>query len=85
MALCDAETLHHTLVRVDRSEEDLRSALHDYETEMLDRWFAAVEASLKQMKQVHDEGPIGNAFRALFFRAVNRLPIRMKKEVLQHR
>jgi 2-polyprenyl-6-methoxyphenol hydroxylase-like FAD-dependent oxidoreductase len=85
MALCDSEALHHALVRVNRGGQDLWSALHGYEAEMLDRGFAAVEASLKQMKQVHMEGRIGNAFRALFFRTVNRLPVQMKKAALQHR
>src|SRR5262249_7465612 len=55
MALVDADALRLALLKVQRGEDELIPALHAYETEMLDRGFRAVEASLKQMKAVHRE------------------------------
>lgn len=71
-------------MKVHRSESDLVPALHDHEAEMIDRGFRAVEASLKQMKQVHAEGKFANAMRALSLEIIDRLPVHMKKAIMQH-
>ena len=85
MALVDSDALRRTLLSVNRAERELIPALHDYEAEMIERGFRAVEASLNQMKQVHNESSVANVFRFLFFRAVDRLPVRIKKSILNHR
>src|SRR5262249_34109261 len=64
MALLDADSLRCALSKVYRGESELVAALHGYEAEMIDRGFRAVEASLKQMKQVHSQGTFANAMRA---------------------
>lgn len=84
MALLDADALRLALVRVHRGEGELIPALHAYETEMIDRGFRAVEASLRQMKQFHSEGRFSNAMRALSLRTIDRLPVRLKKVIMQH-
>jgi 2-polyprenyl-6-methoxyphenol hydroxylase-like FAD-dependent oxidoreductase len=83
-ALLDADELRVALLKVHRSESELIPALHSYEAEMIDRGFRAVEASLKQMKQVHSEGRFANAMRALSLRTIDRLPVPLKKSIMQH-
>jgi 2-polyprenyl-6-methoxyphenol hydroxylase-like FAD-dependent oxidoreductase len=85
MALLDADALRLALLKVHRGESDLIPALHVYEAEMIDRGFRAVEASLKQMKQVHSEGRFANGMRALSFRTIDRLPVHLKRAIMQHR
>jgi 2-polyprenyl-6-methoxyphenol hydroxylase-like FAD-dependent oxidoreductase len=69
---------------VHRGEIELIPALHDYEANMIDRGFRAVEASLKQMKQLHRNGKLSNTIRALSLQAIDRLPVRLKKAIMQH-
>jgi len=64
-ALLDADDLFMALLKVHRGDNELIPALHAYETEMIDRGFRAVEASLQQMQQVHREGKVANALREL--------------------
>jgi 2-polyprenyl-6-methoxyphenol hydroxylase-like FAD-dependent oxidoreductase len=84
MALLDADELRLALLKVLRGESELIPALHVYEVEMIDRGFRAVEASLKQMRQVHSEGRFSNAVRALSLRTIDRLPVHLKKMIMQH-
>ena len=84
MALLDADSLRIALVKVHRGESDLISALHNYEAEMIARGFRAVEASLKQMKQVHTEGRFANAMRTVSLKVIDRLPDQIKKMIMQH-
>ncbi len=74
MALLDADALCLALLRVHRGEGELIPALHAYETEMIERGFRAVEASLEQMEQVHSEGRFSNAMRAFSLRTKKKLP-----------
>ena len=83
MALIDADALRLALLKAQRGEE-LIPTLHAYETEMLDRGFRAVEASLKQMKEVHSEARFSNLIRALSLRTINQLPVHLKKVIMQH-
>jgi 2-polyprenyl-6-methoxyphenol hydroxylase-like FAD-dependent oxidoreductase len=82
--LLDADALRLALLRVNRGEGELIPALHAYETEMIERGFRAVETSLKQMEQVHSEGRFSNAMRALSLRTIDRLPVYLKKMIMQH-
>lgn len=83
MALLDADSLRRALLRVHRGESELIPALHDYEAEMIDRGFRAVEASLKQMKQVHSHGRFANAMRGFSLKTIDRFPVRLKRAIMQ--
>jgi 2-polyprenyl-6-methoxyphenol hydroxylase-like FAD-dependent oxidoreductase len=65
-----------------RGESELISALHGYEAEMTDRGFRAVEASLKQMKQVHSQGMFANAMRGFSLRTIDRFPVHLKRAIM---
>ena len=84
MALLDADSLRRALLRVYRGESELIPALHGYEAEMIDRGFRAVEASLKQMKQVHSQGRLANAMSKLSLKAIDQLPLNLKKAIMHH-
>jgi 2-polyprenyl-6-methoxyphenol hydroxylase-like FAD-dependent oxidoreductase len=84
MALLDADSLRRALLRVYRGESELIPALHGYEAEMIDRGFRAVEASLRQMKQVHSQGKFANAMRGFSLRTIDRFPVHLKKAIMQH-
>ncbi len=79
-----AHAMELALLKVHQGQSDLIPALHAYELEMIDRGFRAVEASLKQMKQVHSEGRFANAMRSLWLRTIDRLPVHLKKAIMQH-
>jgi 2-polyprenyl-6-methoxyphenol hydroxylase-like FAD-dependent oxidoreductase len=83
MALLDADSLRRALLRAHRGESELIPALHDYEAEMIDRGFRAVDASLRQMKQVHSQGRFANAMRGFSLRTIDRFPVRLKKAIMQ--
>ena len=83
MALLDADSLRRALLRVHRGENELIPALHDYEAEMIDRGFRAVEASLKQMKQVHSQGRFANAMRGFALKTIDRFPVHLKRAIMQ--
>jgi hypothetical protein len=51
--------------------------------EMIDRGFRAVEASLKQMKQVHSQGRFVNAMRGFSLRTIDRFPVHLKRAIMQ--
>ena len=82
-ALLDADDLCLALLKVHRGDNELIPALHAYEAEMIDRGFRAVEASLKQMQQVHREGRFANALRGFSLRTIDRLPVSLKKAIMQ--
>ena len=73
-ALRDAALLRDTLVRVDTGERDLLVALADYERSMIDYGFAAVRASLANMKRVHARSPVGRLGTKAFFRLADASP-----------
>ena len=81
MALLDADSLRGALLRVYRGESDLIPDLHGYEAEMIDRGFRAVEASLKQMKQVQSQGRFANAMTGFSLRTID--PVRLKRAIMQ--
>ena len=83
-ALLDADDLCVALLKAHRGDNELIPALRVYEVEMIDRGFRAVEASLKQMQQVHREGRFANALRSLSLRTIDRLPVSLKKAIMQH-
>ena len=83
MALLDADSLRRALSRAHRGECQLIPALHDYEAEMIDRGFRAVEASLKQMKQVHSQGRFANAMRGFSLSTIDRFPVHLKRAIMQ--
>ena len=83
MALLDADSLRIALLKVHRGESDLISALHSYEAEMIVRGFRAVEASLKQMRQVHSEGKIASVMRAISLQTIDLFPAQFKKVIMQ--
>ena len=83
MALLDADLLRRALLRVHRGESELIPALHGNEAEMIDRGFRAVEASLKQMKQVHSQGRVAKVMRGFSLRTIDRFPVRFKRAIMQ--
>src|SRR6516162_1242061 len=85
MALLDADSLRRALLRVYRGQSELIPALQGYEAEMIDRGFRAVEASLKQMKQVHSQGRFANAMRGFSLRTIERFPVHLKWAIMQRR
>ena len=71
-ALRDAALLRGALASADRGERKLLAALSDYEREMIDYGFAAVRASLAQMKRVHATSPVTQFATKAFFRLADR-------------
>jgi 2-polyprenyl-6-methoxyphenol hydroxylase-like FAD-dependent oxidoreductase len=71
-ALRDAALLREALASADRGERKLLAALSDYEREMIDYGFAAVRASLAQMKRVHATSPFTQFATKAFFRLADR-------------
>src|SRR5215470_8491372 len=73
-ALRDAVLLREALVGVGRGERDVLAALSDYEREMIGYGFAAVRASLANMKRLHARSPVGQFATKTFFRLADRAP-----------
>jgi 2-polyprenyl-6-methoxyphenol hydroxylase-like FAD-dependent oxidoreductase len=71
-ALRDAVLLRDALVSADRGERDLLAALSDYERSMIDYGFAAVRASLANMKCVHARSLVSRFATIGFFRLADR-------------
>jgi 2-polyprenyl-6-methoxyphenol hydroxylase-like FAD-dependent oxidoreductase len=74
LALWDAAALCGVLVAADRGEEDLLTALGNYERAMIDHGFQAVRASLKDMARFHAEGRLERTSTKGLFRAVDLIP-----------
>jgi 2-polyprenyl-6-methoxyphenol hydroxylase-like FAD-dependent oxidoreductase len=73
-ALRDAMALRRALVAVSRGEADLIKALAAYEQDMIGYGFAAVQASLKNMKRFHAKGTLARSAAKALFRAVDHVP-----------
>jgi 2-polyprenyl-6-methoxyphenol hydroxylase-like FAD-dependent oxidoreductase len=74
IALKDAVRLRDALVAGLRGERDLIAAIHDYETEMRDYGFRAVENSRRAMRQTVSHNEVARSLSRLAFRVVDRLP-----------
>jgi len=59
---------------VDGGRRDLLPALSDYEQQMVDQGFAAVRASLAQMKRLHTISQIKRFATKALFRLIDSLP-----------
>jgi 2-polyprenyl-6-methoxyphenol hydroxylase-like FAD-dependent oxidoreductase len=73
-ALRDAVLLRDVLVSADSGKRDLLAALADYERSMIDYGFAAVRASLANMKRVHARSPVSRLVTRVFFRIADSSP-----------
>ncbi len=73
-ALRDAAALRQALVAVSRGEQELVPALAAYERDMIDYGFAAVRASLANMKRLHAESTLSRFATKTMFRVANVLP-----------
>jgi 2-polyprenyl-6-methoxyphenol hydroxylase-like FAD-dependent oxidoreductase len=72
-ALQDAQALHRALVAVARGDAELIQVLTAYEHDMIGYGFAAVQASLKNMKRFHATGPLAKTARKTIFRVIDRV------------
>ena len=79
-ALRDAVLLRDSLVGV-RGERDVLAALADYEREMIGYGFAAVRASLANMKRLHARSPVIRLATKTFFRLADLSPWLRKRAI----
>jgi 2-polyprenyl-6-methoxyphenol hydroxylase-like FAD-dependent oxidoreductase len=80
-ALRDAVLLRDALVGVGRGERDVLAALADYEREMIRYGFAAVRASLANMKRLHARSPVSRLATKAFFRLADLSPWLRKRAI----
>jgi 2-polyprenyl-6-methoxyphenol hydroxylase-like FAD-dependent oxidoreductase len=80
-ALRDAVLLRDALVGVGRGERDVLGALADYEREMVGYGFAAVRASLANMKRLHARSPVSRLATRAFFRLADLSPWLRKRTI----
>lgn len=80
-ALRDAILLRDVLVGVGRGERDVLAALADYERQMIDYGFAAVRASLANMKRLHTRSPVSRLTTRAFFRLADLSPWLRKRAI----
>jgi 2-polyprenyl-6-methoxyphenol hydroxylase-like FAD-dependent oxidoreductase len=73
-ALRDAVLLRDALVDVVAGRRDVLTALADYEREMIGYGFAAVRASLANMKRLHARSPVSRLSTRAFFRLADLSP-----------
>jgi 2-polyprenyl-6-methoxyphenol hydroxylase-like FAD-dependent oxidoreductase len=73
MALRDAAALRAALVAIAQGRAAPLAALGAYEREMLDQGFAAVNASLAEMRRLHARSPVNRFLAKLVFRTVDRM------------
>jgi 2-polyprenyl-6-methoxyphenol hydroxylase-like FAD-dependent oxidoreductase len=73
-ALRDAAALRQALVAVSRGEQDLLPALAAYERDMIDYGFAAVRASLANMRRLHAESVLSRFATKALLRLADSLP-----------
>jgi 2-polyprenyl-6-methoxyphenol hydroxylase-like FAD-dependent oxidoreductase len=71
MALRDAASLRATLVSIAQGREERTVALRAYEREMIEQGFAAVNASLAEMRRLHARSPMRRFMSKLVFRTVD--------------
>ena len=77
----DAALLRVALASEDRGERKLLAALSDYEKQMIDYGFAAVRASLAQMKRVHATSPVTRFATKAFFQLADKWPWLRKRAI----
>jgi len=80
-ALRDAVLLRDALVGVGRGERDVLAKLADYEREMIGYGFAAVRASLANMKRLHARSPVSRLAARAFFRLADLSPWLRKRAI----
>jgi 2-polyprenyl-6-methoxyphenol hydroxylase-like FAD-dependent oxidoreductase len=80
-ALRDAVLLRDTLVGVEPGERDVLAPLADYEREMIGYGFAAVRASLANMKRLHARSPVSRLATRAFFRLADLSPWLRKRAI----
>jgi 2-polyprenyl-6-methoxyphenol hydroxylase-like FAD-dependent oxidoreductase len=80
-ALRDAVLLRDSLAGVVRGERDVLAALADYEREMIGYGFAAVRASLANMKRLHARSPVSRLATKTFFRVADLSPWLRKRAI----
>jgi 2-polyprenyl-6-methoxyphenol hydroxylase-like FAD-dependent oxidoreductase len=80
-ALQDAVLLRDALVSVDRGKRDLLAAFTDYERSMIKYGFAAVRASLSNMKRVHARSPVSRLATRAFFRVADLSPLLRRRVI----
>jgi 2-polyprenyl-6-methoxyphenol hydroxylase-like FAD-dependent oxidoreductase len=73
-ALWDAAALRRALVAVSKGEHELIPSLAAYERDMIDYGFAAVRASLTNMRRLHAESALSRFATKAMFRVANTLP-----------
>ncbi|MFI9510135.1 FAD-dependent oxidoreductase [Nocardia sp. NPDC052566] len=73
-ALRDAQLLCRKLTAVDRGEQPLLPAIHEYEAQMIDYGFAAVRTSLRAANQSVSDNRLARTAGRLVFRTVNAVP-----------
>jgi 2-polyprenyl-6-methoxyphenol hydroxylase-like FAD-dependent oxidoreductase len=78
-ALRDAALLRDTLLDVVSGRGDLIPALAAYEQQMVEYGFAAVRASLAQMKMIHNPSPLRRVGTQVFFRVMDYWPALRKR------
>lgn len=74
IALRDAALLHRELAAAVGGDTPLLTAIHDYETAMVEYGFAAVRDSLKAARQATMDNAVGLAMAKTAFRVINALP-----------
>jgi len=80
-ALRDAVLLRDALVDVVAGRRDVLIALADYEREMIGYGFAAVRASLANMKRLHARSPVSRLAARAFFRLADLSPWLRKRAI----
>jgi 2-polyprenyl-6-methoxyphenol hydroxylase-like FAD-dependent oxidoreductase len=73
-ALRGAAALRRALVAVSKGEQELIPSLAAYERDMIDHGFAAVRASLTNMRRLHAESALSRFATKAMFRVANTLP-----------
>ena len=66
MALRDAAALREALVSIAQGREERTAALAAYEREMIEQGFAAVNASLAEMRRLHARSPVSRFLSNLY-------------------
>jgi 2-polyprenyl-6-methoxyphenol hydroxylase-like FAD-dependent oxidoreductase len=80
-ALRDAVLLRDALAGADMGDRDVLAALADYEREMIGYGFAAVRASLANMKRLHARSPVSRLATKTFFRLADWSPWVRKRAI----
>jgi 2-polyprenyl-6-methoxyphenol hydroxylase-like FAD-dependent oxidoreductase len=71
MALRDAAALREALVSIAQDRKERITALAAYEREMIEQGFAAVNASLAEMRRLHAQSPVSRLLSKLTYRTID--------------